>query len=233
MKLPKEYECNQRITKEAIIKGLEDSKHKKIIRESVSKITLVGSINGEFIPSVLDNDFNVQVITFIDIIVKDKKHINELSRVLQKSIKNYVLIRFLYEDKQVISLALKKLNKNNEKEITIDTIITCDEILQTDSLYLKYISYENILNKGNKILFYREIMIKCFLITNKDYYKNTENLINSNLWYKNNEVIEVYKLFSELVQQNKSKNKFKEQRKKVEVNNKIKGLMERLEEFEK
>ncbi len=231
MKLPKEYECKQRITKDTILKSIEDSQHKKIIRGCVSKITLVGNIKGENIPSVLNDEFNVQVISFIDVIVKDIRNINDLSKIFQKYIKSYVLIRFLYEDKQILSFALKKLNKTNKTEITVNTIITCNEILQTDKLYVDYIDYSKILNKGNKILFYREVMIKCFLICNKEYYKNTQQLINSNLWYKNNEVLKLYKTFSELVKQNKNKNKFKEQREKVEVNNKIKTLMEMLSRF--
>lgn len=223
--LPNEYKCEQKLTKEAIIKGLDDSKHKKLIRESVSKVSLVGNIQGESILSVFDEDFNVQAISIIEVVVKDKNCIGELAKALQRTIKNFVILKFIFEDKQVISFALKRLNRNNINEIVIDTLITTNVIEINDLLYNKYIDYKKILNKSNKILFYREVMLKAFIISNRDFYNDFEKLLESNLWYKNESVVSVYKYFSELILLGKKRKQVKEQREMVEVNNNIKRVI--------
>lgn len=229
--LPSEYKCEQKLTKEAIMKGLEDSKHKKLIRECVGKVTLVGNIQGESILSVFDEDFNVQAISIIEIVVKDKKCIGELSKVLQRTIKNFVILKFIFEDKQVISLALKRLNKNNINDIVIDTLITTDEIGINDLVYNRYIDYKNISNKSNKILFYREVMLKTFIISNRDAYNDFEKLLESSLWYKNESVVVLYQQFSELILLNKKRKQVKEQREMVELNNKIKKTIKELSDI--
>lgn len=226
--LPNEYKCEQKLTKEAIIKGLDDSKHKKLIRESVSKVSLVGNIQGESILSVFDEDFNVQAISIIEVVVKDKNCISELSKALQKTIKNYVILKFILEDKQVISFALKRLNKNKTDEIVVDTLIITDELEINDSFYIKYIDYKKILNKSNKVLFYREIMLKSFLISNRYVYSDVDKLLESDLWYRNDKVLNVYRLFSELIELSSKRKHFKEQREMVEVNNQIKIAITKL-----
>lgn len=226
--LLEEYKCEQRLTKDAMISKLQDSKHKKMIRECVSKITLTGNIQGENILSVVDEDFNVQAISIIEVVVKDKKCISELSKALQKTIKNYVILKFIFEDKQVISFALKRLNKNKTDEIVVDTLIITDELEINDSFYIKYIDYKKILNKSNKVLFYREIMLKSFLISNRYVYSDVDKLLESDLWYRNDKVLNVYRLFSELIELSSKRKHFKEQREMVEVNNQIKIAITKL-----
>lgn len=226
--LPSEYICEQKITKEAIISALEDSKHKKMVRDCISKIVLVGNIQDESIPSVLDEDFNVQAISIMELEVKDKRCIGELSRVLQRTIKNYAILKFTFNNKHVISFALKRLSKKNANDIVVDTMIITDEIELNNEIYNKYINYKNILNKSNKILFYREVMVKCFIISNRDLYNDFESLLCSSLWYENERVIEVYKLFMELDSLMKKKKGAKEHREIVEVNGTIRKITERL-----
>lgn len=99
--------------------------------------------------SSFNEDFNVQAISIIEIVVKDKKCIGELSKALQRTIKNFVILKFIYEDKQFISFALKRLNMNNTNDIVIDTLITTEELEISDLVYNEYIDYKKILNKSN------------------------------------------------------------------------------------
>lgn len=227
--LPSNYYNKQRITKTALIKGLTDSKHKKIIKENVLTINLIATITGEDIPSVSTDVFNVQVITFIEIHIKVKKDLKELATALQKAIKNYVIITFIYEDEKILSFSLKRLNKNNTNEIVIDSSLLTTELPINDYLIDTYTDYNKIINKQNKILFYREYMIRTFLISNKYLYSDVELLLNSNLWYNNEKIVELYKLSMQLLTENKKRLQVKEQREIVEVNNVINGILERLE----
>lgn len=70
--------------------------------------------------------------------------------------------------------------------------------------------------------------MKTFIISNSSFYVDFEKLLGSNLWYKNESVLEVYILFSELILLSKKRKQVKEQMEVVEVNNKIKRVMTEL-----
>ena len=130
IKLPQKYEKNKKIPiKDFVSKSFKPEERRKI-REIVKEVRLTHQIDGEEIPSIKNEIYNIEVIQFFDFKISDIKNSAFLTGLYQKLIKNPAALRIYDENSEMYSFALKRLNQNDKNEIVVT-----DEFA-TDIFYL-------------------------------------------------------------------------------------------------
>ena len=118
--LPKKYEVNKKIDKKNFLSSDLKPNEKKKLKESLKKVTLTHQIQGEEIPSIINNEYNCQVILFLDVELDSIKNAKFISEIIQNQFKPFCVINIYDENKQRYSFAYKRLNiQENQNIITI------------------------------------------------------------------------------------------------------------------
>ena len=236
IKLPQKYEKNKKIPiKDFVSKSFRPEERRKI-REIVKEVKLTYKVDGEEIPSVKNEIYNIEVIQFFDFKVSDIRNSTFLTGLYQKLIKNPAVLRIYDENSEMYSFALKRLNQNDKNEIVVT-----DEFV-TDIFYLtmsnkkvefeEIMDYENIVNKINKLNFYTEMYIKSYILKNENIYKDLKSFLKNPIWYDVEKMNSFYKNLKELVNYREEFKKISINSRKIEINKKIKETILKLKEYE-
>lgn len=236
IKLPQKYEKNKKIPiKDFVSKSFRPEERRKI-REIVKEVKLTYQVDGEEIPSVKNEIYNIEVIQFFDFKVSDIRNSTFLTGLYQKLIKNPAVLRIYDENSEMYSFALKRLNQNDKNEIVVT-----DEFV-TDIFYLtmsnkkvefeEITDYENIVNKINKLNFYTEMYIKSYILKNENIYKDLKSFLKNPIWYDTEKMNSFYKTLKELVNYREEFKKISINSRKIEINKKIKETILKLKEYE-
>ena len=133
------------------------------------------------------------------------------------------------------SFADKRLNKQNKKEIVIESEYLSSKLPlefqnDTKTLFALYIDYETILNRSNKHAFYIEMMTKAFLVSNQGLFSGQDELIdNKKLWYDEEKAKRLLPLLKQLKAAKLSAAKAKTISEKSNFNSQIKTIIKQLE----
>ena len=120
---PKNSLINKKIPKKELLENLTlNSNQKKLLKE-IEKINLLYLLSKETttIPPFVDENYDYSSILVLEVNLNSDKHIKQLSTILQLIPQNLIIF-FIFQDKITLSLALKRINKNdptkmvNEKE---------------------------------------------------------------------------------------------------------------------
>ena len=231
--IPRKYSKESVINKENFIPKEETAQNKKKIRENLKKVRLKYQVDKD-IPSLVNGNYNVQVIIILEVELKSMKYIEYINEVFQKLLKGYVIIKYTCDDNVVLGYGYKRLNKQDNNEIVLENSFVTEEFKEIfffDSylLYEKYLDFNNIKNKNNKLEFYMENMIKAFIISNRDKLMEYRIILASNIYYSLESTFKLYKMVEDMVDINiKLKNK-KVTSEKMELNKKLVSLNEELE----
>lgn len=228
--LPKKYEVNKKIDKKNFLSSDLKPNEKKKLKESLKKVTLTHQIQGEEIPSIINNEYNCQVILFLDVELDSIKNAKFISEIIQNQFKPFCVINIYDENKQGYSFAYKRLNIQENQNIIIEySILTKESSLffvdETKELIDKYLDYEKILLRDNKLNFYLEIMTKAYIISN---IRDLETLMKSNVWYNHRKVKELFNLFIGLEKLKAVSVKTKVMKDKVAINKDIRTINEKI-----
>ncbi|MBU5322067.1 DUF4391 domain-containing protein [Sarcina ventriculi] len=228
--LPKKYEVNKKIDKKNFLSSDLKPNEKKKLKESLKKVTLTHQIQGEEIPSIINNEYNCQVILFLDVELDSIKNAKFISEIIQNQFKPFCVINIYDENKQRYSFAYKRLNIQENQNIIIEySILTKESSLffvdETKELIDKYLDYEKILLRDNKLNFYLEIMTKAYIISN---IRDLETLMKSNVWYNHRKVKGLFSLLIDLEKLKAFSIKTKVMKDKVAINKDIKIINEKI-----
>ena len=121
---------NKRIPKKEVLENLHlNSAQKKYLKE-IEKITLLYLLNKDTItiPPFIDETYDYSSILVLEVILNSDKHLKQLSQILQLIPQN-LMIFFIYYDKITLSLASKRINKNDPTKMVIEKeyIFTFDD----------------------------------------------------------------------------------------------------------
>ena len=95
----------------------------------------------------------------------------------------------------------------------------------------KLISFENVINKTNKVNFYLEIYAKAFILKNQKLYMKSKELLEKPVWYDEKNMRETYELFRDMVKLREKIDKLTLTSEKVKHNQELKEIMEKLEKI--
>lgn len=202
--LPKNYEQRKRFNKKLFISKDESLNIKKKIKDSLLKISLVGQVQGNNIPSLVNENFNASVIMFLEVEVDNIKNAKFLNEILQELLKAFAIIKFYdYRGNNVYGFGYKRLSKNDKSEIVLESSFVSEVFIEelfdeTLELFEEYIDFSNIKNTNNKLYLYEEIMVKAYVISNKNLWGKWRNILESNIWYNHSKINEIFKLLREV-----------------------------------
>ncbi|OFI07087.1 hypothetical protein CLOACE_04920 [Clostridium acetireducens DSM 10703] len=235
--LPEKYKINKVLNKSNFIPKEETTANKKRLRENILKVKILGQIEGEKIPTCLEKNHNVMVIMLLEIKIKNIGQAEFINSIIQRKLKVFTIIKFIDEEENIIlGYGYKRLKEINKEEIILEkTIVTQkyrESILDEEfSFYGKYLDFEEIRNRNNKLDFYLESMLKAYLIFNKDYIKKWKSVIDSNIFYSRKSILEVMDIIIQIINLKNKEKKIKLTSEKMKINKNLVKLLKELEEF--
>lgn len=210
---------------------------KKRIKDAIKSVKLVYQIAGEDIPSVVDENYRCQVIQFYDIELNDIKDANFLASTYQNLIKPFCVIRMYDAKDEVYSLAIKRLNQLEEREIVVEqSLITPKYILNvpdsTRNRFLGYVDFVQVKNKRDKVSMYKEWLYKAYMLQNEKAYASVDAILESDFWYNSNRTTQIVLKYKELVKQREGLKKATTNAERMKVNKSIKMAIQALDKEE-
>lgn len=234
--LAEKYKVNQKIATKTFIQKDFKVEEKRKLKEILRNITLSYQITGEEISSVVSEEYNCQVIMFLDIEIDNIKNATFVSNIIQQQLKPYAVLNVYDKNMQRYFFAEKRLNQQDKNEVVIVNTVSTKE----SSLYFyervrkeleERLDIDNIISKQSKLAFYREMMVKAFIITEEHLVSNKKTLLESNIWYNERKVQEVLESLKNLEKYKLQAKSIKETNERVMVNKEIKEINEKLKEL--
>ena len=232
--LPSDYEVNKKFDIKMFATSQLTPKEKKYFKDNVVQIELKYQITGEDIASFIDDEHNCQAIMFFEVEVKDLKSAKTIGEIIQRIVKPLVVIRFFdFKGTESYCLAYKRLNKLDNTQIVIDEIIftpMSSIFLQneTKELISKYLDFEEVKNKVNKLTYYYEMFSKAIVISNRGYFSGYKAILSSNIFYDIDTMKLLTGLFREIEGFEREKNISVTVSEKAQINMKIKSTLEKI-----
>lgn len=232
--LPSGYEVNKKFDIKMFTSSQLTPKEKKYFKDNVVQIELKYQITGEDITSFIDDEHNCQAIMFFEVEVKDLKSAKTIGEIIQRVVKPLLVIRF-FDSKctENYCFAYKRLNKVDNTQIVIDEIILTpisSIFLQneTKDLISKFLDFDEVKNKVNKLSYYYEIFSKAAVISNRAYFSGYKGILSSNTFYD----IETMKLLTVLLREiegfEREKSIANTVSDKAQINMKIKNTIDKI-----
>lgn len=227
------YKLNKKIEVKTFIKKEFNVSDKKRLKESLKNVTLAYQLVGEYIPSIINEEYNCQVILFLDVEINNIKNASFVGGIIQSEIKSLCIMKIHDKNTQRYYFAEKRLNLQDNNNVIIENIV----ITKESSIFFfddwverleEYLKFSNIILKENKLFFYREMMTKAFIISELNFDLEGNKLLESNLWYNSRKVKEVLINLKEIEKLKLQLKKIKDVKEKVSVNKEIKNLNEKI-----
>lgn len=201
--LPEKYKVNKRIPMKDLIPKEFKPHVKKKIKETLKCVALSYQIMGEDIPSLVNDEYNFQVIQFYDFELADIKRAAFIANLYQEIIKSPCVLRLHDAASEAYSFALKRLNQNDNTQIVVtDKVLTTiyPAVLPSSAqnALLRELAFDNIKNHDNKGTFYFEIFLRAYILTNDKVYAGAKSLLSKPIWYSMSKLREAYSLLRNL-----------------------------------
>ncbi|QAT39310.1 DUF4391 domain-containing protein [Clostridium sp. JN-9] len=232
--LPSDYKVNKKFDIKMFTTSELNQKEKKYFKDNVAQIELKYQIIGEDIASFIDDEHNCQAIMFFEVEVKNLKSAKTIGEIIQRVVKPLVVIRF-FDSKGTESYCFvyKRLNKLDNTKIVIDEIILThiSSIFfenDTKKLISKYLDFDEVKNKANKLTYYYEMFSKAIVISNRAYFSGYKSILSSNIFYD----LDTMKLLTSLLREvegfEREKSIAVTVSEKAQINMKIKNTLEKI-----
>ena len=154
-KLPEKAKTSLRVYVKDLVSNIEATgQEKSLIEKSINTIHLVGLLNEQTtgIWKYEDESYLYQELHIFMINLKDDSKIKQLNEEIQKAFPNPIVVIYKYQDKYLLSTALKRRNKLDSDKSVIDSIQTTDWF-KLDSMHDELLSKINYQKKNLKELY--------------------------------------------------------------------------------
>ncbi|MBD5113245.1 MAG: DUF4391 domain-containing protein [Ruminococcaceae bacterium] len=203
LSLPEKYKKDNRIAVKPFLTPTLSAAEKKRFKDAVEEIRITYQIEGFDIPNLVNEEYNCQVIAFLSVRLKDLKSAAFAGRVIQSAVKTLCVIEFTDGIDECWCFADKRLNKQDNNEIVVESVFLTEKMPlnfdnDTKTLFKLYIDHGSVLNRSNKHAYYMEMMTKAFIVFNQTLYSGCMKILDSKLWYSENNVIRCYSLLMQL-----------------------------------
>ncbi len=206
---------------------------KKKLKEVIKNATLKYHIKGEEIPSLIDEQYNYQVIMFFEIELNNIKNATYVNNILQKEvIKAPCIFKFKDISSNCYAFADKRLSMTEEKTVVIDsTLVTTPQPNNAEVDLRLY--YANIKNKNNKRSFYTELMVKTYILNNSKLIQDITSIFDTQIWYDETKKMKFYYKLRELQACKEKQARTVIAQEKVQLNTQMKKLIEEVQSYYK
>lgn len=204
--IPEEYLVNMPIDIKTFLTSDLTLKEKKRFKEIVLEVTLKYQVTGEEIPSLINEDYDCQVILFFEIKLRTIKDASFVAGILNWLVKAPCVLRCHdHTGSEVYSYAHKRLSKQDRSQVVIEDIIMTSPTSQhfedeINTLMRRYIAFDKLKNRVNKLNLYLEMMIKSFIISNLAIWSGNKQFLVSKVWYNLDEVLKMFELLKAIKQ---------------------------------
>ncbi|EPY2281128.1 DUF4391 domain-containing protein [Clostridium sporogenes] len=234
---PEKYKQKKRFNKKLFIPKDTNVTVKKRMRESLQKAELIGQIQGEEIPSIVSDTYNASVIMLLNIEIDDLKNAYFMNSILQELLKAFAIIR--YSDTKgnaALGFGYKRLSKVEQGEIVIENHFVTESFTEhlfdeINSLFENYIYFDRLKNTTNKLALYSEIMVKVYVISNKNLWSKWQNILDSNIWYNQSNTMKIFDILKEIKEIKNKQSKVNNTADNIKLNKKLMNLYKDTEEI--
>ena len=232
--VPDAYRVDVKVALKDFIPKDVKPKDKKKIKDAIKSVKLENQIMGEEIPSVINEDYRCQVIQFYDIEVENIKDASCLALTYQNLIKPFCLLHMYDMKEEVYSLAVKRLNQTDEKQIVIENSLVTQTFMRdvpdsSREQFLGYVDFEQTKNKQDKVSMYKEWFYKAYMLQNEKAYAKVDALLDGNFWYDSERTARIALKYMEVVRKKNSLKKAVTNAERMKVNKSIKTAILDLE----
>ena len=156
--IPDKYKVNQKIDTKVFTKKDLKQIERKRLKESLKSIVLTYQLVGEEIPSIINENYNCQVIMFLDVEIDNIKNASFIGDIIQQEIKPLCVIRLFDSSMERYYFAEKRLSMQDTSSIVIENKVITEE----SSIFFyenwaeqlkKTLDYNNIILRENKLFF--------------------------------------------------------------------------------
>lgn len=234
--LPDDYKIGKKMPiKDFVSKDLKPEVRRKI-RENVKSFTLSHLIMGNDIPSLVNDEYNCQVVQFLDFELADIKKAAFVANIYQEMIKSPCVIRLFDGNDEAYSFALKRLNQNDKTQVVVTDKLTSATFPKNlpstaKSAFITELSFHKIINKENKQSFYFELYLRAFILTNDKLYSGASAFLSKPIWYSVGKVRELYTLLCEISTYKEKLSKSISNSEKIQLNQAIRQAIATLEQI--
>lgn len=173
MNIPEQCRIDKTVFKKLFYENsIMTSSHKEAFKNHIDKITLKYSLKEEFlnVPAFNDEELNYDEIEILEVnLVEDSKY-SKICEVIQKTIPYPLIIILTFNEKILLNVAYKRVNKNDSEKNTVESYI-----------YSKWIDL-NCMN-DNEEKFMKSINIQNLSFTNMyklyDSFAGKINVLNT------------------------------------------------------
>lgn len=228
--IPSRYEINKEFAIKTFITADLTAKEKKRFKEAVMDIRLLYQITGEDIPSLVNEEYDCQAILFFSVKLDQLKNANFVGSIMQRLVKPLCVIRFYdHTNSQFFCFCRKRLNLNDRTQVVIeDTVYSVPASMQfadeVNTLMEEHIGFDRIQNRGNKLDFYLEMMVKAYIISNLALWSGTRALLASKVWYNRDNMLKLYDKLKRVEQLKKEQKSAKTIAENSRINAELKRL---------
>lgn len=205
--IPKRYAAESAIEPKTFVAKDMKKAVKDRVMQNLLAARLIWQIVGEEIPSLIDGDYNCSVIMGLEIRLKDVKDSAFFSELVQRMVKSPCVIRFYDDGEEVYSFAHKRLSQTDETQVVIEDRVETPSLSlafpdKTADKLKRYLAFEALLNKNDKLSLYLEATVKAFIISNLNLYSGMDSLLGGKTWYNRAEILVLFEKLKELVRLN-------------------------------
>lgn len=231
--ISEKYRVNQKVDIKAFIKKELKQSDKKRLKESLKGVVLIHQLVGEEIPTIIDEQYNCQVIAYLNVEVDNIKNASFVGTIIQEQLKTLCVMNIYDKNTQRYYFAEKRLNLQDSSSVVIANIVITKEssIFFFDEWIDKlqeYLDFNNIILRDNKLYFYREMMAKAFIISEFGINLETKKILDSKLWYSNVKAKNLLNYLKDLERIKQQLTKAKETRDKIAINKELKNINEKI-----
>lgn len=131
---------------------------KKLFTSDIDTITLIAIVNEAKtnISPVINSEYHYEEIFFVHVVLREQKNTAKIAEIIHDVIPNPVVIIFTHENNTFLSIAPKRLNKNESGKVVIQDYVHSNwldihNLQPTDQkfinqLYLKNARFDNLLH---------------------------------------------------------------------------------------
>jgi len=232
--IPDHYRTGRTIALKTVLSGIKKPADKKKLKSCLKSVCLTHQIQGETMPSFVDDRYRHEVIQFLNVQPDTIKKVESTATVLHKLFKPPCIIQFHDSVQGAVSFADKRLSRQDDQEIVLEEqVVTPVQPLSffqdPASLWVRTMDFTAMVNISSKRGFYLEAMTKAFICGYSSLYSRMPDFLYTPVWYKSSSVQALFEKLETLRRLTQQKGKAAQTKDKVAVNQQMKAVMQALE----
>lgn len=213
-----------------------DVKDRRKFRDSVVQMELAYVVRDSVLPAFVNETYRILGIQVFSITIDSLSHVPFAAEILQKSIKTLAVLYFTDGKSECYSFALKRLNKNDANQVVVTHSFVsqtkpCSVGSQAEDELVRYAGFDSAVNRSSLFSWYLELMVKCFILKNRQVWSGMDLLLSGKVWYDSLRVLELFEVLQRLVRVHDERLRAITMSDSLELNSELKRIYGVLDEY--